>query len=503
MSERPPLWWERRGVAVLLALAFAVPLLWPEVPPLTDLPGHMARYHVALDGGATPALARAFGYQWRLIGNLGVDLALMPLGAVFGVESATRIVVALIPVLTAAAMLVLSRVVHGRIAPTALFALPLALCWPLQLGFVNFCLAMALVLWLIAGWIALAQRPGLRAAVAVPASWLVWIAHGFAWGLAGILAFGAELALRRDRGEAWPHALGGAAIHALALATPLLAMLGGGATAASSEGWFGLAKKLAATLSVLRDHWLTLDLASAILLLAIVYLGARDRRLGYAPVLAIPAALLSAAFVATPEVLFGAAFADARVAPYALALALLAIRPPADARLARRLALAGAAFMAVRIGAATASLSLASAAYDRELAVLPAIPRGTAVYALVRHDCDGGWDDRRLDHLPSFAILRRDAFANDQWVMAGQQLLTIRPTGAAPFDHDPSQIATDRACAAGAIDLASAVRRFPRWRYRYLWTIGFPPGRVRDARLALVWRSDTSALYRIVPATAR
>ena len=53
-------WWETRyAVAAAILLAF-VPLLYPPVPPLVDLLGHMGRYRVELD------LARA-GPRGRLL----------------------------------------------------------------------------------------------------------------------------------------------------------------------------------------------------------------------------------------------------------------------------------------------------------------------------------------------------------------------------------------------------------------------------------------------------
>jgi hypothetical protein len=486
-------WWDRRSILLLLALAFAIPLLWPAIPPLTDVPSHLARYHLALDG----VLRDAFDYRWRLIGNLGVDLAVVPLAPLLGVERAGKLVILLIPVLTAGGMLAAARAAHGRTPPTALFALPLALGWPFQLGFVNFCLGMALAFWLLAGWIALSDQPRLRAGLAIPASWTIWIAHSFAWGLFGLMAFGAEVALHRRRGASWPRAGVMAVLHALALATPALAMLGTGATAAASSRGFSWMSKLASVETSLRDHWMAFDLASLLLLTGVLLFAVTHRRLRFGTVLGFPALLVTSAFLATPGVLFGAAFADTRIAPYALALALLAIAPPADERLGKGLATVGAAFVGVRLVAATASLWIAWQAYAREMAALPAIPHGARVFAAVRHDCAGDWDDRRLDHLPSTAILQRDAFTNDQWAMTGQQLLTLRPSGAAPFDRDPSQLVSDQPCPAAAIDLFSVVTRLPRARFDYLWTIGFPPGRVRDPGLRQVWASDTSALYRI------
>ena len=88
MEGRHTHWWETRGFAALLVLIAIVPLLWPTVPPLVDLPGHMGRYHVELDAGRTESLARYFEFHWALIGNLGVDLLIIPLGKLSASNSA-------------------------------------------------------------------------------------------------------------------------------------------------------------------------------------------------------------------------------------------------------------------------------------------------------------------------------------------------------------------------------------------------------------------------------
>ena len=119
-----------------------LPLLWPDVPPLVDLPGHMGRYRVQLDLATSPFLQRFYTFDWALIGNLGVDLAVIPLARLFGLEPAVKLIVLAIPPLTVVGFLWVAREVHGRIPATALFALPLAYSYPFQFGFVNFALAM-------------------------------------------------------------------------------------------------------------------------------------------------------------------------------------------------------------------------------------------------------------------------------------------------------------------------------------------------------------------------
>ena len=127
MQREGPEWWQGRAFVVAVALAAMIPLLWPTVPPLVDLPGHMGRYRVQLSIDANPWLNGWYDFQWQLIGNLGVDLLIIPLAKVFGLELAVKLIVLTIPTLTVGGLLWIAREVHGRIPPTALFALPLGL----------------------------------------------------------------------------------------------------------------------------------------------------------------------------------------------------------------------------------------------------------------------------------------------------------------------------------------------------------------------------------------
>ena len=143
-------WWQTRTFVAAMAALAIVPLLWPTIPPLVDLPGHMGRYRVQLAIGDHPWLGNWYDFRWQLIGNLGIDLLVVPLAKVFGLELAVKLIVLTIPPLTVSGLLWIAREVHGRIPATALFALPLAYSYPFQFGFVNFALSMALALNLFA-----------------------------------------------------------------------------------------------------------------------------------------------------------------------------------------------------------------------------------------------------------------------------------------------------------------------------------------------------------------
>ena len=152
-APRP--WWEGRPfVAAMILLAF-VPLIYPVIPPLVDLGGHMGRYKVAVDLANSPILQQWFSFRWLPIGNLGVDLLVVPLSKLMGVELATKLIVMSIPPMTVAGMLWVAREVHNRLPPTAAFALPLAFGHPFMFGFINFALSMALALLAFGLWLRL------------------------------------------------------------------------------------------------------------------------------------------------------------------------------------------------------------------------------------------------------------------------------------------------------------------------------------------------------------
>ena len=107
----------------------------------------------------------------------------------------------------------------------------------------------------------------------------------------------------------------------------------------------------------------------------------------------------------------------------------------------------------------------------------------------------------RLEHLPAIALERKLAYANDQWSMAGAQLLTARYRQAGMFAHDPSEIVTPGWCPREwwkPIDFSMA--RFPREAFDYVWLIRTPPFNSRYAGdLDRIWRSPTgaSALFKV------
>jgi hypothetical protein len=491
-------WWERRWFALAAVLLGAVPLLWPALPPLLDLPGHMARYRVMLDGGTAP-LATWYDFHWRFIGYLGVDLLVAGLAPWLGLELAVKVIAVAIPMLTSAGMLWLSREAHGRVQPLALLALPLAYSLPFLYGFLNYTLAMALALNAFALWLRLTRlgRFRLRAGLFFAIAWLVWTAHLFGWLALGVMVFAAEVARHRVAGVRWDRAILGAGVACLPLAPPALVLLRWhpGDGAGGSDLWTRFPMKLGWFVTLLRDRWQWLDLASLLLLVLLLYGSWRRRGQVRSASLAAAALAMGALFLLLP---FGTAYVDARILPYAVILALLAEGTlPGRGRV---LAWVGLAFLLVRTLAVTADLAIEGRDWQRRLVALEHLPIGARVAAFVVNRCNAGWPIARLNHLPSMAVVRRSAFANDQFDLGSTGLMQVRRDGFGAFATDPSQIVAEDRCAAaaGIPTLRAALARLPRAAFDHVWLID-PPADMRLAHATRVWSDGRDVLYRLEP----
>lgn len=493
----PRFWWQTRWFALAAVLLAAVPLIWPTIPPLTDLPGHIARYRV-MQGD--DILGQWYAYNWKPAGNLGVDLLVYLLAPLIGLEPAVKIVIFSIPPLTVAAMLWLSHEAHGRVDPLALFALPIAYNHPFHFGFVNYALGMALAFGAFALWLRLRPRITARAIAFVPIASLVWLAHMAAWGALGLFAFAAEVMRHRDL--AWPQRLIRAGIGVLPLTLPMVFMVvwrapeGAGIT----EGFFNFVLKAGWIGMIFRDRWIWLDLASVLVLLLVIYRSLRVKRSAWSPTLALGALLLLIAFIATPFMLMGSAYADTRMAPYLIAAIILALHTGASigARERSIVALIGLAFFATRIAATTWSYALYDRSWTHHLTALDRIPIGTRVATFVGEPCLQSWSAARTHHLPGMVTARRTAFTNSTWIFANAPL-SVTVTGLGGYENDPSQIVQPAPCDIPTRNrpIAMVLRAFPRHGFDYVWLIDLPTPGPFPADLQPVWRNGTDWLLKI------
>ncbi|MBB5712223.1 hypothetical protein [Sphingomonas xinjiangensis] len=482
-------WWQTRLFVAGCMLLLILPLLWPAVPPLMDLPGHIGRYHIADAIGSSPDLQRHWSFQWAPIGNLGVDLLVVALAKLVGVEPATKAVVIAIPLLWGWGVVRLSRLVHGGLTPAAPIAFALVYGYSFHAGFVNFVLASALVLHALAWWMILGRqgRLWLRGALFVPVSFLLWLCHSFGWGMFGLFAFAVEVVRLRRGGASWAHALVNAVLPCLLLALPALVMRGGGVALDPEWSW---AAKLVWAASLLRDRWQRFDALSALFVLSFLLILLRHTRGRGLGELGAAALIGFLAFLALPRLMLGGSYVDMRMLAPAVAMLVIAI--PARGALVAAFA---AGFFLIRMGATTISLFLYGEAQRDAAEALAHIPRGAAVLSLVAEPC--GWASTRLTHIAGLAVARRDAFTNEQWALAGQQLLRPRHADSGSLRADPSQIIYAQGCQYQTTQLKPGIAGFSRGTFTHVWTVGVPadPGLFPD--LQLIWSNPVSAVYQV------
>jgi hypothetical protein len=471
-------------VQILLCVFAALPLVSPHLPPLTDLGGHLGRFAVQVDGGASASLRQWYSLKWTVIPNLGVDLLMQVLAPHMGLEPALKAIVIGIVVAQAAGFLMLARLVHGHVPPTALLALPLVYSYPLEYGFINFTLCTALGTWALVLWIALdkADLRTTRWLAFVPISCALWICHLEGWALFCILAAGCEFAQLREGVQEqdpplpWRSVIMRAAAPLSCLVVPclLFALWPHAEGPAGQTGeWFNIIAKLGDIVMVMRDRWGVWDVASALFLVGIIAWTWRSRAFSSHAGLSLGAILASVAFLLVPKHLGGTSFVDMRLMPMMMAMALIAVRPRDDrpSRMVETLAVVALVFVGARLAGNAASMAIFDRQFTQDLTVLDSVPRDSLLVSVTLKPCmeNDPWLRERRTHLAGYALARRHAFANDQWAMAGGQLLRVHAPVMGNFAGDPSQTGNPGACR-GKLGANEVVASVPQ-AVNYLWII--------------------------------
>lgn len=471
-------WLDRWPVIALVLLASLAPLLVVGIAPLTDLYGHLGRYAVQTELAQRPGLQPYFTYEWKLIGNLGGDILVEILHPVLGLEGAVRAMVLITQGLGALGLLLVSREVHGRVTPFALAAIPMLYGFPFNYGFINYALSMALAMLAFVAWLRLrnAGREGAAQLWLAAAGAAIWVAHTYGWAFLGLLAGSAMLAevwtqrthpvraVIRILGACWP------------LLLPIVPMViwRAGSSGAAMGGW-AWQYKLTWLLSPLRTYWRDFDMAS--LAAAVMLLGwaLASKAVRFERGLGIAALLCLVCFIALPFRVFGSAFADMRLLPYALATAFVAVAP---ARTRTWALWVGGGLAIAFFGLRMATTTTAYIAQDRQVqAAVPAIdklPEGARVVFFSVKPCRTRWALAPLDHLSGAAMARKSAFVNDQWQQPGVNPLQVRFPAAEPFVRDPSHLVVREECAEAPSRprLSRSLGRLPRGVFTHIWIVG-------------------------------
>lgn len=504
-AERSQQWWHKRLGWIVLALAAILPFIVSPLPLLADYLTHIARFHIMNFGAGSPYLSRYYAFEWRWIGNMGVDLLMVPFGRLFGTETGARIVAAGIAGSTVWAIRALATAVHGRPTAAAMLSVVLFWSWSFAFGFINFALSFCLALFAAAAWIRRPDKGWATQTIFLMVGLLVWTAHLVGWAVLAIIIGWFEL-VRAMRDHRPAPALLRALIRAWPLAPPLLLILASlldptiesvpNATSNSVSLW----SKLWLGLSIVRSADRLLDIGTAAALgAALCYLLARRWR-ALNPAILAAGATVGLCFLVLPPMALGSWYADMRLLAPAAMLILLSIADTEQWE-DRIVAGAGLSLFVLRMIVIGLVWRSDSVGYAKDLALLDQVPSGARIFVAAPHGSCTRWRMTGREHLASLAVIRRDAFVNTIWNYQGYFLLRSRVTEEVPARLvDPVvAITSERGTACRGRTHDAVLAEMPRRLFDHVWFVGVPRPDHLPPWLTELARGPNSTMYRIAP----
>ena len=512
------LWWKSRALWLTLALVTAIPFLVADVPPLTDLPNHMARYYIFLNIDHSSFLQNIYDVHWRLNGNSGIDIIVRMIGPFLGTEFATRVAVGLIPPLTIAGIYSVSRALNDQVVPSALVALPLFYNWPFYAGFVNFSLSAAMALLVLAFWIRLRARGfATRVLVFAPLAFATCVAHAAGWGLLGLGVLGCELVREYQLCGFKLRSAFRVAVAILPFALPIFFIVFWRSRSSNALDVILLSniflpdilwnKFASLGSSIFREAYKLWDMACLLIFFALTI---AMYRVGGRRVI-VPAAVIGIlyllAFAILPFEIFGAYFADRRLLPYVAIFMPLSVgiahQVLADERRRRALGfitMAAIVFFTARVAVTTAAWKQANDSFNSHLVLLDRISRHSRVFGLIVEPCGSLWSRvGRLDTLQAFALIRRESLINGLFQQEFGPNEIIEAHDDDSFNR--STVVYSDICPAHYMKetFQTAIARFPREQFGYVWLVSPVPLPAVDLEgLRLISSSGNDRLFQIV-----
>jgi len=513
-------------VAVLL-----IPLLVTEIPPLLDYPNHLARMEILAHRATDPALSRIYRVNWRILPNIGIDLALPPLLRLVPLAVAGKVFVALALVLPLAGVAALHRAIFRYRSYWPLAAGLVVYNRLFFAGFLNFLIGIGLALLAASLWRFLGDRKPLKRSGQQPiASVVIFFCHLIALAFYALLLIGLELARSWETRSASPVRFALLAIpFAVPVALYLIAPIAGIAPA-GGHGFIDAVRHyywaLAASPRGLRFYGLAgpfltydrrLDFAAIALAIGLLLAFAATRRLRVAPAVAGPFCLLLAAYPFVPFFLMETAWVNQRLPIMAGFLLFAGTQPIVGSPRTAKLM---AAALTVAILGRTAEIANVWAGHDAEVAdfrqtVSPVAPTDRVLVVQAERNADPNAmvnnpdsvramrDNDSTAHLPGLLVIERKAFWPLLFTAPAKQPVEVLP----PYDTislPEGELPWIGALAhPGAEDLKWAPY-LPDWEDKFDWVLVLRPADAANGysllpdRLEPVAAGKIAALYRVL-----
>jgi hypothetical protein len=478
----------------ILTIALCLPFTLVEIPPLVDVPGHIAVGAIEAAPVESP-LQSYFAFDWQFTLNMGGELLMKALTYIMTSIAAGWWVSVIATASLILGVLTLARTLNPRGAYGVGWALMFVFSFPWVWGFINFILAAGLALLSASAVFALDHRPKWRAFLLVLAQPLVLICHAIGGLLLPVIvaavAIGETLEIggRWRKGwqsiwsKCWP--LISSAITVAAWKLSSLGVDSGGLQ------WDWRSKRYM-FLSVLRDQSIALDLTCVLAAYSVIVggtvFGAR-----WTWRQALPCLAFAGFFLLLPSKLSGSEAVDVRLLPIAIMMSLaLQDWGRVDTLLSKLVWFSGFALLLIRLAVMANGFVGYADDYRRELSALAYVKYGSRVFTIHEQICNrSSWRLSRLDTLPMLASASRSAWMNNGWTVPGIHMLRLKYAVQRGTD-----LVWDPVCKHTE-GLEGAIRRVPVNNIDYLWLVGTGVPEATPPHLRLVWRSSSSALFKV------
>ncbi|AMX94442.1 hypothetical protein EOA22_09615 [Mesorhizobium sp. M7A.F.Ca.US.014.04.1.1] len=487
---------------VLLVVAF-LPVLLVDIPAMADYPNHLARMSILMRAG-TPEAHPYYEAAWAPYPNLAMDLVVPFAGRLIGIELASKLFYLVSQMLVVSGAMAVGAAAQGRVILSGFVASLFLYAMPFAFGFVNFEFGLGIVLWSIAVWIWLAERPlPLRLAIHAVFVVVLYISHLFALGLYGIVVGLYELSRWPDHIENWKRTiLLVAGMAAPVVAVGALALAYGGKVGGEGTEW-ALSAKLLALVQVNGFSRYTSS-AVTVVLVILSYLAVKHRMVAVSRVGCWIGFGLLCLFILMPFRVADTAFVDGRVL---LALVLIL---PAFVTIKRPQGSRGTLLVALAFGAGLANSGIAIWAqlscrgeYRALMTAFDAIPMGSRILT----GQNGLPDDPPTNLLlypmynaAALAVVTRNALMPTLFTYPGKQPVRPRPEVAnlTVPQGGPIPMSELEAYAAGALPPVEAAYAAHWTRdFDYLLVIAPERSPPRHGNLELIAEGKQFKFYRI------
>jgi hypothetical protein len=519
--------WALAAFYLAVCVIALAPIFLFAVPPLGDLPNHLARAYILANLASDHDLQARYTTEWRLLSFQSTDFILPPLVKLIGLSLGVRVYIAAAFLLLLAGSAAIHRSLFGRVGPWPAAAALFLYNFPLVQGQISYLFATGIGLLLFAAWIADPARGWLRLVAFTIAAFVLFLCHPYAFATYALMTFAFEWSALPEVHN-WRQRMVRLVQAILPLIVPTACLLFSlaGSSAHQVTRYGDLLSKALVVLAATTTYGRWPDIVLTVTICAALWLLKRRHFLVFAHPMRRTAFILLLFAILMPKVVGGVFGADLRI-PCLLAFLLIAASDlrPLGARHSSTFMIGILALLMFRVATITAQWRAFDADYREFRAADALIERGSRVVAIPPADETLRLHPQPLfphTHVADFAVIDRDAFVPQLFTFATPLRFTApgaalssdqfanartvhwRPTDPRFVSLDPRSLAQADAVgqAISDNDLVTSAIDWSDWPERFDYAVDLDFGQHTNpvpALLTEVARGSYFTLYRIHP----